>query len=59
MGDFGYYSNTLGFKDFLKEQKIWAEVVRAGKNKAKMNPLEDLSETDRKWMQNYIYSLEH
>ena len=59
MGDFGYYSNTLGFKEFLKEHRVGAEVLRAGVNKARMNPFEELSETDRKWMQNYVYSLEH
>lgn len=57
MGDFGYYSNTLGLKEFLKDQKIGAYVLRAGENKAKMNPFEELTEKDRKWMQNYVYSL--
>lgn len=59
VGDFGYYNTTLGFKDFLKDKMIGAEVLRAGINKARMNPFEDLTENDRKWLQNYVYALEH
>ena len=43
MGDFGYYSSTLGFKDFIRDHKIGYQVLRSGENKATMNPLEDLS----------------
>ena len=59
MGDFGYYSATVGVKGLLKDWKVGFQVMRAGVNKATMNPLEDLPERDEKWMQNYLYSVEH
>jgi len=49
MGDFGFYTKKFGYKDLMNEWNVQGEYLSSGKDKVKLNPLEDLQTQDGAW----------
>eukprot|EP01017_Pseudomicrothorax_dubius_P016667 TRINITY_DN1887_c0_g1_i1.p1 TRINITY_DN1887_c0_g1~~TRINITY_DN1887_c0_g1_i1.p1 ORF type:complete len:261 (-),score=52.37 TRINITY_DN1887_c0_g1_i1:114-896(-) len=54
LGSFGFYSQTFGVKEFMKEWDLEGGFITAGKNKVRMNPFEDIKQADVEWMTNIL-----
>lgn len=59
VGDIGYMWSSLWFQKFSEKYNIKQQFVTAGENKVKFNPFDELKPESEKWMQNYLYQLEH
>jgi len=58
MGDFGFYTKKFGYKDLMNEWNVQGEYLSSGKDKVKLNPLEDLQTQDGAWLENILKGLE-
>ena len=59
IGDFSYSWSTIWLKKFADKYNIRQEYIHGGENKVKFNVYEDIKPESEKWMQNYLYLLEH
>ena len=59
IGDFSYSWSSIWLKKFADKYNIRQEYVHGGQNKVKFNIYEDIKPESEKWMQNYLYLLEH
>lgn len=59
LGDFNFSWNKLWYKKFADKYNVRQEFIFSGNNKVKFNPFEDMRPDSEKWMQNYLYHLEH
>lgn len=59
IGDFNYSWGSLWFRKFAEKYNMKVEYVHSGENKVKFNPFEEIKPQSEKWMQNYLYLLQH
>jgi ClpP class serine protease len=59
IGDVGYIWGSLWFNRFAKKYDIKQELIYSTENKIKFNPLEEIKPESEKWVQNYLYEMEH
>lgn len=59
MGDYSFAWSSIWLKKFADKYNIKQEYIHGGENKVKFNIYEDIKPESEKWMQNYLYLLEH